>query len=50
MAHVCNPCYSGDGGQEDCGLRPAQAKLMRPLFKQNKLDVVAHAFQLNGRP
>jgi hypothetical protein len=25
VAHSCNPSYSGDRHQEDCGLKPAQA-------------------------
>jgi hypothetical protein len=25
VAHTCNPSYSGDKDQEDCGSKPAQA-------------------------
>jgi hypothetical protein len=27
VAHICNPSYSGGRDQEDCGLRPALAKI-----------------------
>jgi hypothetical protein len=29
VAHACNPSYSGDRDQEDCGSRPAWAKSLR---------------------
>jgi hypothetical protein len=27
VAHICNPSYLGGRDQEDCGLRPALAKI-----------------------
>jgi hypothetical protein len=34
MAHTCNPSYSGDRDQEDCGSKPAQANsLQGPVSK-----------------
>jgi hypothetical protein len=29
VAHACNPSYSGERDQEDCGLKPAQANSSR---------------------
>jgi hypothetical protein len=30
MAHACNPSYSRGRDQEDCNLKPALGKFMRP--------------------
>jgi hypothetical protein len=35
-AHACNPYYSGDKDQEDCGLKPAGAiSFLRPYLKKS---------------
>jgi hypothetical protein len=35
VAHTCNPSYLGGRDQEDCGLRPAQAKkLLKSHFNK----------------
>jgi hypothetical protein len=36
VAHTCNPSFSGDRDQEDCGLKPAPGKeFTRRYFKTN---------------
>jgi hypothetical protein len=38
VVHICNPWYSENGGKENCGLRPAWAKLVQdPLLKKVKV-------------
>jgi hypothetical protein len=32
VAHTCNPGYSGERDQEDCGLKPARANSSRDLI------------------
>jgi hypothetical protein len=35
VAHTCNPSYSGDRDQEDCGLKPVRANSLRkPVSKK----------------
>jgi hypothetical protein len=33
--HACNPSYLGGRDQENRGLKPAQAKFMRPYIKKH---------------
>jgi hypothetical protein len=32
VAHICNPSYSGDRDQEDCGSKPAQANSSKRFY------------------
>jgi hypothetical protein len=34
VAHACNPSYSGGRDQQDCSLKPAQAKLHKTLTQK----------------
>jgi hypothetical protein len=34
VAHVYNPSYSGGRDQEDCSLKPAWAKCLRPYLEK----------------
>jgi hypothetical protein len=43
MAYTCNPNYSEDRDQEDCGSWPAQTKkLLRSLLNKQNLGVVVY--------
>jgi hypothetical protein len=48
VVHACNPSYSGGRDQDNCGLRPAQAKSLRDTpISTNKPGVVACACHLS---
>jgi hypothetical protein len=36
VAHACNPSYSRDRDQKDCGLKPAQANSSRETISKKK--------------
>jgi hypothetical protein len=55
IVHACNPRYSGGRDQEDCWLRPDQAKSSRDLILTNELDInrrmeVQASLGINWRP
>jgi hypothetical protein len=35
MAHACNPIYSGDRDQEDCGSEPVQENSLQDPISKN---------------
>jgi hypothetical protein len=39
VAHTCNPSYSGGRAQEDHGLKPAWANIVRPYLKKKKTKI-----------
>jgi hypothetical protein len=43
VVYAYNPSYLGDWDQEECGLKPSQAKIWRDPILTKKLGVVVHA-------
>jgi hypothetical protein len=49
VAHACNPSYSGGRGQENCGLKPQDPILKKPITKVGLVECLK-VLALSSKP